>query len=267
MSTLLASARSSACVGACIEHSVQKPMQSFSRFSRFPSRKMSTQIHRLETLHRLQLDMRRNRWTGIRLTIAQAFANNGARVYITSRRKSVLNNVDTWRNSLAHPKGQLIAVECDSTSKESIQSLVKELKENRGEKIIDVFVNNAGVSLKSSENFENWEEVYRTNVIGHFSTTAAFIPLLTATSSVHPGRTAAVRTSQYHFKYNVSKSAASHLTTLLSQELQRKKTNIRSNSVMPEISPSEMTTKKDSDEMDKSTIVKMTAIVRIRSKR
>jgi len=221
--------------------------------------------------------------TGIGLMIAQAFANNGARVYITSRRKSVLDNaVDTWGNSLAHPKGQLIAVECDITSKESIQSLVKELKDNRGEKNIDVLVNNAGVSLENSEvekgdesaeelskelfseNFEKWEEVYRTNVIGHFFTTAAFIPLLAATSSVHQGRTAAIintssmsgitRTSQHHFEYNVSKGAAIHLTTLLSQELRRKKTNIRVNSIAPGIFPSEMTTKEESDEMNKSTI-------------
>ncbi|KAF8827792.1 hypothetical protein HHX47_DHR4000128 [Lentinula edodes] len=218
--------------------------------------------------------------TGIGLMIAQAFANNGARVYITSRRKSVLDNaVNTWGSSLAHPKGQLIALECDITDKKSIQKLVEEV-EGR-EKNIDVLVNNAGISLGTSqvekgdesakqlseelfgEDLVKWEDVYRTNVIGHFFTTAAFIPLLAATATVHPGRTAAVinttsmsgitRTSQHHFKYNVSKGAAIHLTTLLAQELRRDGANVRVNNIAPGIFPSEMTTQ-ESDEANKSEI-------------
>jgi NAD(P)-dependent dehydrogenase (short-subunit alcohol dehydrogenase family) len=220
--------------------------------------------------------------TGIGLMIAQTFANNGARVYIVSRRKSVLENaVNTWGGTLAHPKGQLIALECDITDKKSITNLVEEIK-GRGEKNIDVLVNNAGISLGSSEvekgdetaeelskelfneDVQKWEDVYRTNVIGHFFTTAAFIPLLAATHTIHPDRTGAVinitsmsgitRTSQHHFKYNVSKGAAIHLTTLLAQELRRNAVNIRVNSVAPGIFPSEMTTKEESDEANKSTI-------------
>ncbi|KIK58335.1 hypothetical protein GYMLUDRAFT_1006896 [Collybiopsis luxurians FD-317 M1] len=219
--------------------------------------------------------------TGIGLMIAQAFANNGAKVYITSRRKSVLENaVNTWGSSLAHPKGKLIPLECDITDKNSISNLVKEVK-GRGETNVDVLVNNSGISIDSSEvekgdesaeklsdelfseNMSNWEDVYRTNVIGHFFTTAAFIPLLAATYNLHPGRTAAVinnssisgitRTSQHHFKYNVSKAASIHLTTLLAQELRRKAVNVRVNSVAPGIFPSEMTTN-ESDEQNKSKI-------------
>jgi len=219
--------------------------------------------------------------TGIGLMIAQAFANNGARVYIASRRRSVLDNaVDTWGNTLAHPQGKLIAVECDITDKHSITNLVEELR-RQGEKNVDVLVNNAGVSVGSSEvekgdetaeelskelfgeDLAKWEDVYRTNVIGHFFITAAFIPLLAATPTIHSGRTAAVinttsmsgitRTTQKHFKYNVSKGAAIHLTSLLAQELRRNAVNVRVNSVAPGYFPSEMTTK-ESDEYNKSTI-------------
>lgn len=78
--------------------------------------------------------------------IAQAYANNGARVYITGRRQDVLNNtVKTWGSSLAHPKGKLIAIPSDITSKASIQELVQEISKN--EKHVDILVNNAGVSL------------------------------------------------------------------------------------------------------------------------
>lgn len=219
--------------------------------------------------------------TGIGLMIAQAFANNGARVYIASRRKSALDNaVNTWGSTLAHPQGKLIAVECDITDKKSISNLVEELK-RQGEKNVDVLVNNAGVSVETSqvekgdetaekfseelfgEDLAKWEDVYRTDVIGHFFTTAAFIPLLAATPSIHSGRTPAVinttsmsgmtRISQNHFRYNVAKGAAIHLTTLLSQELRRNAVNVRVNSIAPGNFPSEMTTK-DSDESNKSTI-------------
>jgi NAD(P)-dependent dehydrogenase (short-subunit alcohol dehydrogenase family) len=65
----------------------------------------------------------------------------------------------------------------------------------------------------------------------YFFTTAAFMPLLSAASKTRKGFTSGVinitsmsgitRTSQHHFKYNVSKAAAIHLNTLLAQELCR----------------------------------------------
>jgi NADP-dependent 3-hydroxy acid dehydrogenase YdfG len=121
--------------------------------------------------------------TGIGLMIAQGFANNGARVYIAGRRTDALiKTAETWGSSLANPKGKLIPVTVDITSKESIQMLVNEIKS--AENKLDVLVNNAGVSLGTSntdageesadalqealwkESWDNWEATYRTNVIG-----------------------------------------------------------------------------------------------------
>lgn len=122
--------------------------------------------------------------TGIGLMIAQAFANNGARVYIVGRRAEALeNSVETWGRSLANPNGKLISTTADITNKESIQALAKEISEK--EKKLDVLVNNAGVSIESSEtekvssggvealqkelwqeSWENWQKTFDTNVIG-----------------------------------------------------------------------------------------------------
>ena len=121
--------------------------------------------------------------TGIGLMIAQAFANNGARVYIVGRRADALQNaVETWGKKLQHPKGQLIPLTADITDKESIEKLAKEVASK--EKKLDVLVNNAGVSLGTSsvekgkesaealrdelwkEKWEDWETIFRTNVIG-----------------------------------------------------------------------------------------------------
>jgi len=115
--------------------------------------------------------------------ISQAFANNGARVYITGRRLDVLQTAaKTWGSSLSHPKGRIIPIECDITSKPSIQRLVEEVRQK--EDHVDLLVNNAGISRGTSEvekghedgtalaqelyaeDLSLWEVVYRTNVIG-----------------------------------------------------------------------------------------------------
>jgi len=216
--------------------------------------------------------------TGIGLMIAQSFANNGARVYIVGRRPDVLETVvKKWGKSLVHPRGQLIPVQADCTDKASIENLVNEIAKN--ENHVDVLVNNAGVSLGTStvekgdesaqalkdelwnESLSDWETVYRTNVIGYFFTSSAFLPLLSA--AAREGHTGTVintssmsgitRTSQHHFKYNVSKGATIHLTKLLAQEFRRPGVQVRVNSIAPGIFPSEMTAG-DSDETNKSSI-------------
>ncbi|TFY62857.1 hypothetical protein EVG20_g6552 [Dentipellis fragilis] len=217
---------------------------------------------------------------GIGLMITQAFANNGARVYILGRREDALKKAaETHGASLLHPGGKIVPVTCDITSKASIEQAVGRI--GSAEDHIDVLVNNSGISKGSSmvekgdesaeelkeelwkERFEDWEDVYRTNVIGHFFTTVACIPLLANAKKWKPNHTASVinissmsgitRTSQHHFKYNVSKSASIHLSNLLAQELRRKAVLVRVNNIAPGIFPSEMTTS-ESDDANKSAI-------------
>ncbi|KZS95844.1 NAD(P)-binding protein [Sistotremastrum niveocremeum HHB9708] len=213
--------------------------------------------------------------TGIGLMAAQALANNGARVYITSRRQDTLaQTVKVHGSSLVHPRGEIIALPLDVTSKQSIADLVQEISTR--EKHVDLLINSAGISKGSSEvekgdespqelskelgseSVEDWEDVYRTNVIGAFFTTVAFIPLLSAATQSTHGHSGSViniasisgitNTTQHHFKYNVSKAATIQLNSLLAQELRRKETKIRVNAISPGIFPSEMTTKESNDQ-------------------
>ncbi|KAL4076236.1 hypothetical protein V8B97DRAFT_45549 [Scleroderma yunnanense] len=212
--------------------------------------------------------------TGVGLVISQAFANNGARVYITSRRENVLKNTaEHWGSCLAHPQGKLIYATCDINSKDSIRKFVDEIEKK--EDHVDLVVNNAGTlgsrdaeqehwdPVELAEQLFNddpaqWEGVYKTNVVGTFFISAAFLPLLHAATGRRPQYTPSIinissvagisRTTFDHVKYNVSKAAAIHLTTMLAQKF---KNEVRVNSIAPGIFPSEMTVG-TSDEHNKS---------------
>jgi len=122
--------------------------------------------------------------TGIGLMIAQAFANNGARVYILGRREDALCRAVEAHggDKLVHPSGKIVPLPCDITSKESIENFIRQLAAH--ERHVDVLVNNAGISQGTSavekgdespealsrelweEKSEDWGHVYKTNVMG-----------------------------------------------------------------------------------------------------
>ncbi|KLO06868.1 NAD(P)-binding protein [Schizopora paradoxa] len=192
---------------------------------------------------------------------------NGARVYISGRRKDVLEQTTRMCGaSPSHPQGQIIPIVADITSKSDAFNLVHEVSVSKREKKLDLLVNNAGISGGTSstekgresaraladelwkEDVMQWENVYRTNVIAPVSARTASVINISSILGV-------TRTSQYHMKYNVSKAASIRLNTLLAQELRQEGVKVRVNSIAPGIFPSEMTTD-DSDDINKSNIPK-----------
>jgi NAD(P)-dependent dehydrogenase (short-subunit alcohol dehydrogenase family) len=205
---------------------------------------------------------------------AQALAANGARVYITGRRKEVLERAARWHDPNGH--GKIIAAQtCDVTSKDDLQKLVDDISSK--EKQINLLIAAAGISgpkvepdeedatdLKAKlweETFEDWDKTMRTDVTSVFFTTVAFLPLLQAASKARGHLSASVivissmsgimRHAQGHFSYNAAKGGTVHLSKLMSKEFQ--KASIRVNSIAPGYFPSEMTTD-ESDEAQKSEL-------------
>jgi NAD(P)-dependent dehydrogenase (short-subunit alcohol dehydrogenase family) len=197
---------------------------------------------------------------------AQALAANGAKVYITSRRKEVLDKAVASH----HPGdsgGEIIACEpCDVRKKADLDKLVKEIsaKENH----VNLLITAAGINgpkaepdsedasnlkakLWENESPEKWNETYNTDVTAVYFSVVAFLPLLQAGTENHGHLAASVivissmsgimRHAQGHFSYNAAKAATAHLSKMMSAEFQ--KASIRVNSIAPGYFPSEMTTK------------------------
>ncbi|KAJ7644332.1 hypothetical protein FB45DRAFT_737527 [Roridomyces roridus] len=212
--------------------------------------------------------------TGIGLMLSQGLASSGAKVYITGRRKEVLDKiVDAWDQ----PKGTLIAVQMDVTSRESIAEVKKMIAEKEGK--LHILVNNAGQvgptspflndlsapehkdaetlgqALFDNETFESWAELYKINTFSTWFVTMAFLGLLEKGTrdreAQTPGYTASVvnitsisgliKVAQDHFAYNSAKAAASHLTKMLATELALKGIPVRVNAIAPGVYASEMT--------------------------
>ncbi|KAI0013843.1 hypothetical protein F4779DRAFT_561567 [Xylariaceae sp. FL0662B] len=215
--------------------------------------------------------------SGIGLMATQALVANGAKVYITGRTKEKLDRVVEQYSEGA---GSIIPLQCDVSDKGQIAALVKEVESR--EACLCILVNNAGISGPTLQTeartademrqnlfdtdkatFEDWVDVYRTNVAPLFFTTTAFLPLLQRSSQRHAGWSGTVinissisglvKTAQHHFSYNASKAAASHLTRMLASEIAANKLKVRVNAIAPGVFPSEMTTG-DSAEDQKSHI-------------
>jgi NAD(P)-dependent dehydrogenase (short-subunit alcohol dehydrogenase family) len=214
--------------------------------------------------------------TGIGLMASQALAANGAKVYITGRRKHVLDNAaathDPKSQANQPSQGAIIPLgPCDVTSKSDLENLVKDLSAK--ESYLTLLVAAAGVSgakghpdtsdaeeLKAKlwqESVDEWNQTYNADVTSVYFSTVAFLPLLQA--GVNKGQSASVivissmsgmmRHSQSHFSYNAAKAATAHLSKMMSREFA--KTGVRVNSIAPGYFPSEMTMK-ESDERNKA---------------
>jgi NAD(P)-dependent dehydrogenase (short-subunit alcohol dehydrogenase family) len=196
--------------------------------------------------------------SGIGLMLVQALAVNGAKIYICGRTEEKLETVaKTYSQDIS---GQIIPITCDITKKNEIAGLYDQIssKENH----LDVLINNAGISTStfqteassaeemkknlfenSSATFEDWDDVYRTNVSQCWFMSTAFLPLLQKGSEQQYGWSSTiinitsisgqVKTPQHHPQYNASKAAQIHLSRMLANEIQNNGLKIRVNDIAP----------------------------------
>lgn len=145
--------------------------------------------------------------TGIGFATARAFRDEGAKVFITGRRKDALDA------AVAELGPAVTGVVCDASVLEDLDALYRTVREQAGR--IDVLVANAGIGISAplgEVTEELIDSVFATNVKGTIFTLQQALPLLSPNASVIlTGSTATTRPGQGLEVYAASKAAIRNL--------------------------------------------------------
>jgi NAD(P)-dependent dehydrogenase (short-subunit alcohol dehydrogenase family) len=173
---------------------------------------------------------------GIGLMISQGLVEAGARTYISSRKKDVIEGVAAELSK----SGECIAIQADVSTEEGCEGLAAEIA-SREEKL-DILVNNAGANWGAPfEEFpeSGFDRCFDLNVKGVFFLTRALLPLLEKSATaddparvINIGSIDGIRAPFLEtYGYSTSKAAVMHLTRVLSRKFAPK--NITVNAVAP----------------------------------
>ncbi len=181
---------------------------------------------------------------GIGLMIASAYVANGAKVYISSRKAAVCDQVAAKLSK----SGTCISVPADLSTNAGRVALVDAIK-SREDKL-DILVNNAGAAWGAPfDSFpeSGYDKTMEINVKAVFMLTRDLTPLLEASASAaDPARIINIGSidglhvpTTPNFPYAASKAAVHHLTRVLAVELGRR--HITVNAIAPGPFESKMT--------------------------
>ncbi|KAH9985639.1 rhamnolipids biosynthesis 3-oxoacyl-reductase [Russula compacta] len=193
--------------------------------------------------------------SGIGLMIATAYVQNGAKVYIASRKEKQLKEASEKLNQIR--PGSCEYIIADLSSKAGCDNLVEAIKAKESK--IHILVNNSGMSWAAPyDKFpekEGWDRLFSLNVKSLYYITAGLTPLLAKDATNHdPGRvinlssiagisplaTGTVTSPGTGvWSYNTSKAAVNHLTSQLAVTLGPQFITV--NAICPGVFPSKMT--------------------------
>jgi NAD(P)-dependent dehydrogenase (short-subunit alcohol dehydrogenase family) len=188
---------------------------------------------------------------GIGAMIAEGFVRAGAKVYITARKASELQETQARLSQY----GQCIAIESDLSSNTGIDALAAAIIEK--ESALHILVNNAGATWGAPlDQFpeSGWDKVMDLNVKSVFFLSQKLLPLLrSAATKQDPARIinlSSIYALRYSggdtFSYSASKAAVLQLTQQLAAYLVKEHINV--NAIAPGFFPSKMTAHMMADE-------------------
>ncbi len=161
---------------------------------------------------------------GIGLMIARGYVGGGAKVYISSRKKDVCDEVAAELGKI----GDCVALPADISTEEGVKALASELAKREAK--LDILVNNAGTNWGAplaDYSDDAFQKVLATNVKAVFNLTRELLPLLKkAGTSDDPARVINIGSIDgLHvpvletYAYSASKAAVHHLTRTLAKQL------------------------------------------------
>lgn len=198
--------------------------------------------------------------TGIGKMIAAAYVQNGAKVYIASRKLADLERVAaqlTAAGDKAGTGGKAIAIQADVGNKAGCDALANAIKAR--ESNLDILVNNSGLSwgapLIDFPEASGWDKTFALNVKSQFYLTVALLPILeknktninpavvinvASIAALSPSAEGALSANgEGTYSYQPSKAASLHLTKVLAASFTKRHVNV--NAILPGVFPSRMT--------------------------
>ncbi|WP_334164249.1 SDR family oxidoreductase [Phenylobacterium sp.] len=190
---------------------------------------------------------------GIGEMIARGYVENGARVYISSRKAEMCERIAAELSEAGH----CVALPFDLSTMSGVEGLAAELQAR--EPRLDILVNNAGATWGAPiEAFPEagWDKVLDLNVKSVFYLTARLLPALRAAASPQsPARVINIASVNgieppdlETYAYSASKAGCIMLTRHLAKRLARE--NILVNAIAPGPFPSQMMAARLAEEGD-----------------
>lgn len=183
--------------------------------------------------------------SGIGAMIAAGLVNNGAKVYIASRK-----DTSSYAEQLtSRGTGTCHSMKIDLSNDESINNFIKQFNEVEPNGL-DVLINNSGTNWVESidkYSIKGWDKVYALNVRSVFLMSKLFIPSLEKRGTKEdPSRILNISSIEGEkisespaFAYNSGKAAVTHLSRHLAAHLAHR--NINVNAICPGFFPSRLT--------------------------
>ncbi len=177
---------------------------------------------------------------GLGRAIALAFGAQGCRVVVTGRNQETLDSAAEETRRLG---AEALALRCDVTQREQVESLEHEIKRRFG--TVQVLVNNAGLALavaflKMDDRL--WEEVLKVNLTGTYYCCKVFLPSMAASGwgrIINIASTVAKVAYSHIAAYATSKHAVLGLTRALAVEFAR--SGVTVNAICPGYIDTELT--------------------------
>ncbi|MDD5169255.1 MAG: 3-oxoacyl-ACP reductase FabG [Syntrophales bacterium] len=184
---------------------------------------------------------------GLGRAMALGLGEGGAKVVVASRTRSL---IEETANEVVRNGGEAIAVPVDVKSRESIESMVRQVTNHYGR--VDIVINNAGIApmKKTLETtVEDWDDVIDTNLKSAFLVSKAVGAIMAVQGKgkiINIGSILGTMAANVAMPYCVTKAGLAHMTRALALEWASLGINV--NCIAPGFFETEMTKHQQEDE-------------------
>lgn len=174
---------------------------------------------------------------GIGQTAALAFAKQGATVILVGRNQAKLEATYDAIQAQGYPEALIFPIDLNKTTEDDFKAMAEGIYQQLGR--LDGILHNAtdfnNLSPLEIQTSQQFEEMFRVNLIAPFALTKACLPLLERSASasvVFTSNSSAQSPKAYWGSHGISKAATDFMMQMWAQELENRP-KVRFNSIVP----------------------------------